>query len=58
MRKIKRLIIAIVAMHAILNRDGIYWQSGGNENLKGAEPNFTAEIAFQFADAIIKKEKS
>ena len=57
MKKLKRLLIALTCLHAMILRDGVYWQGGLMENLNGAEPNFSSDIAFQFADAMIKKEK-
>lgn len=56
MRKLKRFIAAMICLHAMILRDGIYWQGGQMENLSGAEPNFSSVLAFKFADALIKKE--
>lgn len=56
MRKLKRFIAALVAMHGLISNQGLYWQGGANENLNGAEPCFTAKIAFQFADELLNQE--
>jgi len=53
----KRLFIATEAMKALLSKNGFYWQGDGElENLNGLTPDFTAELAFKYADAILKQE--
>ena len=53
----ERLYIATEAMKAIITHNGFYWQGDGTlENLNGVLPEHAAQLAFQYADALLKEE--
>ena len=53
----KRLYIATEAMKAIITHNGFYWQGDYPlENLSGVLPEYAAQLAFQYADALLKEE--
>ena len=52
-----RLYIATEAMKAIITHNGFYWQGDYPlENLGGVLPEHAAQLAFQYADALLKEE--
>ena len=53
----QRLYIATEAMKAIISHNGFYWQSDDEmQNLNGVLPEQAAQLAYQYADELLKQE--
>ncbi len=52
----KRFYAACAVMQGLLANSGFYWQGSGLENLSGVTPELAANLAYQYADELLKQE--